>query len=67
MLKINDKWRNVYLGTWLDMGKILQEVRRPIALRCGKIHLRHAQVAQVSPMSPKSCALHEHRVVCVVL
>jgi hypothetical protein len=40
-------------GNLVGHGKILQEVRRPIALRHGKIRLKHAEVAEVSPMSRK--------------
>jgi hypothetical protein len=40
-------------GNLVGHGKTLQEVRRPIALRRGKVRLKRAQVAQVSPMSRK--------------
>jgi hypothetical protein len=43
-------------GNLVGHGKTQWEVRRPIALRCGKVRLKRAQVAQVSPMS------REHRV-----
>ena len=45
-------------GNLVGHGKILQEVRRHKALRRGKIRLRRAQVAQVSPMS---CLCHLSR------
>jgi hypothetical protein len=38
-------------GNLVGHGKTQWEVRRPIALRRGKVRLKHAQVAQVSPMS----------------
>jgi hypothetical protein len=46
-------------GNLVGHGKTHWEVRRPIALRRGKIHLKRAQVVQVSPMSRTS---REHRV-----
>jgi hypothetical protein len=45
-------------GNLVGHGKTQWEVRRPIALRRGKVCLKRAQVAQVSPMS------HERRVYC---
>ena len=47
-------------GNLVGHGKILQEVRRPMALRRGKVRLRRAQVAQVSPMS-RLCRLSRAR------
>jgi hypothetical protein len=47
-------------GNLVGHGKTLQEVRRPIALRRGKVRLKRAQVAQVSPMSRK-CRLSRAR------
>jgi hypothetical protein len=38
-------------GNLVGHGKTHWEVRRPIALRRGKIRLKRAQVAEVSPMS----------------
>jgi hypothetical protein len=38
-------------GNLVGHGKTLWEVRCPMALRRGKIHLRCTQVAQVLPMS----------------
>jgi hypothetical protein len=46
-------------GNLVGHGKTHWEVRRPMALRCGKVHLKRAQVAQVSPMLRAS---REHRV-----
>jgi ABC-type uncharacterized transport system ATPase component len=46
-------------GNLVGHGKTLQEVRHPIALRRGKVRLKRAQVAEVSP---KSRALRERRV-----
>jgi hypothetical protein len=40
-------------GNLVGHGKTHWEVRRPMALRRGKIRLKCAQVAQVSPMSRK--------------
>jgi hypothetical protein len=40
-------------GNLVGHGKTLQEVRRPIALRRGKVRLKRAQVAEVSPISRK--------------
>jgi hypothetical protein len=42
-------------GNLVGHGNILQDVRRPIALRRGKVRLKRAQVAQVSPMLRKCC------------
>jgi hypothetical protein len=47
-------------GNLVGHGKILQEVRRHKALRRGKIRLRRAQVAQVSPKS-RLCRLSRAR------
>jgi hypothetical protein len=49
-------------GNLVGHGKIHQEVRRPIALRRGKVRLKRAQVAQVSPMSQKCRLCRARRV-----
>jgi hypothetical protein len=48
-------------GNLVGHGKILQEVRRPMALRRGKVRLKRAQVAEVSPMSRKCRLGRAHR------
>jgi hypothetical protein len=43
-------------GNLVGHGKTQWEVRRPIALRRGKVRLKRAQVAELSPMS-RMCRL----------
>jgi hypothetical protein len=45
-------------GNLVGHGKTLWEVRHHKVLRRGKMHLRCAQVAQVSPMSCLCCLSH---------
>jgi hypothetical protein len=59
------------MHTW-ELGwtwEILQEVRRHRALRRGKVRLRRAQVAQVSPMSCLChlCCTHRANVAFIAL
>jgi hypothetical protein len=48
-------------GNLVGHGKTHWEVRRPIALRRGKVRLKRAQVAEVSPISRKCCLCRARR------